>query len=304
MNTNTPLDLTPFGVVLQGIGLLYWFVVLTALALILWKAKGWLWKALLVTTVLAIMLGPVAVHVMRRNSEQQQAKAKLDEAKRLFDERCKTAGEKIYKTVENVEGVLLLNIRQEDRPGIGDNPLWPDAALPHEATGDQYIRNFLFTEYDGSPADHPMVAGERGFLSSGGGAYRILSQGYHYVDVKQADGTTLRYRLKEPRNIDRADLVNEPVTGTPARYAVGFVNQVNPEDRAHWVAGTTITVTDTQTNEVIATRESYSFEAGLGSKAGGRQPWRFAVTCPTFSGWDGGRTRFFVDQFLKPKQGE
>ncbi len=28
----------------------------------------------------------------------------------MFDERCKTAGYKIYKTVENVEGVTLLNV--------------------------------------------------------------------------------------------------------------------------------------------------------------------------------------------------
>jgi len=104
----------------------------------------------------------------------------------------------------------------------------------------------------------------------------------------------------------KSDLVSEPVNGMTARYAVSFVNQVSPSDRSHWVAGTIITLTDTQTNEVIATRESYSFEPGLGSRAGGRQPWRFAVTCPANSRKLPGVhiTRFFVDQILKPKQAE
>ena len=204
--------------------------------------------------------------------------------------------------MEGVEGVLLLNIRQYDRLGIADNPLWPDAALPHEAGGDDYIRYFLYDEYDGSPQGRRMSPGQRGFLAVGvSGSRKAVSRGYHFVDVRQTDGSALRYRLKDPNN---SDLVSEPVKGNPARYAVGFVNQVNPEDRAHWVAGTTISVTDTQTNEVLATRESYSFERGLGSKAGERQPWNFAVTCPAFRGWDGARTRFFVDQILKPKQGE
>lgn len=44
MNTGTPLDLTPFGSVLQGIGLLYWLTVLAAVTLVLWKVKGLLPK--------------------------------------------------------------------------------------------------------------------------------------------------------------------------------------------------------------------------------------------------------------------
>ena len=40
MLTGTPLDLTPFGAVLQSIGLLYWLIVIGAIALVLIKVKG------------------------------------------------------------------------------------------------------------------------------------------------------------------------------------------------------------------------------------------------------------------------
>ncbi|OUL98425.1 hypothetical protein A8M77_31735 [Variovorax sp. JS1663] len=78
---------------------------------------------------------------------------------------------------------------------------------------------------------------------------------------------------------------------------------MDPWDRAHWVAGTTVTITDSQTDSVIAQSTWYSFEPGLGSTEGHRSPWGFAITCPKLA-WVGAPTRMFVDQVLKPKQGE
>lgn len=285
------LKMTGFDVLFNAIGHFYWLLAIAGVFLALWKGKTRAQKLIYVVLALVLFIGPLAPNIYRTI----EYRSKLSKAQTLFDERCKTAGEKIYRTVENVEGVLLLNIRQSDRPGTADNPLWPDAALPNEATGDQYIRHFLYWEHDSG-------GGRRGFLNSD--PKNAISRGYGFVDVPQANGIVLRYRLKSPGNRDKNDLLSEPVIGEGTRYAVDFVNQINFEDRLNWVAGTTITVTDTESKEVIATRESYSFEAGLGSKAGARQPWKFAVTCPSFSGWDGGRTRFFVDQILKPKQGE
>jgi hypothetical protein len=285
------LKMSGFDVLFAAAGNLYLLLALVSICAALWFGKTWTRKLVYAVLVLALFIAPIAPDIYRT----VEYRSKLAKAQALFKERCKTAGEKVHRTVENVEGVLLMNIRQSDRPGIQDNPLWSDAALPHEASGDEYIRMFLYWEHDSG--------GEtRGFLNPD--PVKAMSRGYQFVDVKQADGTVLRYRLKEPGNRDKTDLATEPVEGKASRYAVDFVNQVNPEDRAHWVAGTTITLTDTQTKEVIATRESYSFEVGLGSKAGARQPWAFAITCPSFSGWDGARTRLFVDQVLKPKQGE
>ena len=38
---------------------------------------------------------------------------RLAKAEAMFQERCKTAGEKIYRTVENVEGIFLLKLRPD-----------------------------------------------------------------------------------------------------------------------------------------------------------------------------------------------
>lgn len=276
-----------------------------AVALALWlPMKGW-GKLLAVAAVLLLF---VAIPKSQVNKERQQLQAVPDrkeryaKAKALFDERCKTAGEKIYRTVESVEGVLLLNVRQRDPSGDSSDPMWPDAGLPKESSGEEYIRHFLYAEYDGSPPKHTKKKGERGYLSVGAsGRAPELSKGFRFVDVRQPGASTLRYRLK---NSESDELVVTTLKGKPARYAVGFENLVTEEDRANWVAGTIISVIDTHTGETLARRESYAFEAGLGSKAGYRQPWRFAVTCPSHFGWDGARTRFFVDQVLKPEQGE
>ena len=277
---------------LQAAGIGFILLSLIGLGLALWLPRRW-WGKLLAVIAVSVLISTPIYKAKQQQVVVNDYKDRFSKAQTLFEERCKTAGEMVYKTVDNVEGLLLRNIRKSDRPGMQDNPLWPDAALPHESTGDDYIRTFLYWEHDSG-------GGARGFLNPDPAKAR--SRGYQFVDVKQADETVLRYRLKEPGNRHSSDLVTESVSKA-SRYAVDFTNQVKPEDRAYWVAGTTITVTDTQTNEVIARRESYSFEPGLGSNAGARQPWAFATTCPSFSGWDGARTRFFVDQILKPVQG-
>lgn len=289
MNTGTPLDLTPFGSVLQGIGLLYWFIVLAAMALVLWKVKGWLAKLLLTTTVLAIMVGPVAVHLLQRNDEKQQAKARLDAAMARFEVRCRSAGETITRTVDNVESVLLTNVRPKAKSSDRGDANWSDAALPNEAQGDWYIRNFLFWEH------HEDKRSPRGYLNN----HPSGLPGYQFVDVTDADGAIYRYRLIKS---ELTELSRELITGPPARYAISFVNMVDPADREKWIAGTKVLITDTATNEVIAEHTWFSIEPGQGSTAGFRSPWGFARTCPELKGWVGGPTRFFVDRVLKPKQ--
>lgn len=290
---------------LSAIGWSYVALVSIALALALWLPKGKRGKAIagaIVLGVASILPLKVAKETARQQVQVDEFRQRYAKAKALFDERCKTAGEKIYRRVENVDGVLLMNIRQSDRPGISDNPYWADAGLPQESAGDQYIRSFLYREYDGSAAGSVLSAGERGFLNAGVTGMRIMSRGYRYADVRKPNGEILRYRLQSH---ETPALVIEKLEGQPARYGIDFVNQVNPADRIHWVAGTTITLIDTRTNEVLATRESYSFEPGLGDTTGGRQPWRFAVTCPTASRYlpSAYLTRFFADQILKPSQG-
>ncbi len=280
-----------------GFGLL----ALAALGVVLalWLPRKWWQKGVALAVVLFLISIPVLQGVKEVAQEQKAVddyKERYAKAKALFDERCKTAGEKIYKTVGGIEGLLLLRIRSDDMVANRANPNWPDAALPNEAGGDEYIRKFLYWEHNGSPA------GSRGYLNSNSNG--ATSKGYKYVEVKSADGSFSRYELLNPNNPSSTELKRTPIPKPTARYAVDFVNQVEAEDRKQWVAGTTITITDTKIGTVIAQRQSYSFEPGLGSTAGFRAPWGFAITCPTFRGWDSARTRYFVDQILKTKQEE
>ena len=48
----------------------------------------------------------------------EDAKARLAKAEAMFQERCKKAGEFIHKTVENVEGILLLKVRPHYCPVV------------------------------------------------------------------------------------------------------------------------------------------------------------------------------------------
>ncbi len=275
--------------IVRGIGVVIWVVFAGLMYLAIrkpktkWRKIGW------AAVVLLVFFGPMLPGAYR----QYEHKQRYEKAKALFDERCKTAGGKIYRTADAVEGVLLLNVRPLGIAAQRANPNWPDAGLPDEAGGDDYIRTFISWEHQQFPP-------RRGYLNSqptNRSGYLTFS-GYSFVDVKE-DGGIYRYAFKKP---PENELLKYPLKSRPARYAVSFRNMTDEVDRSMWVAGTTITITDTDTNEVMAEHTWYSFEPGQGSTAGARAPWGFARTCPELSGWRGGATRMFADQVLKPRK--
>jgi hypothetical protein len=75
-----------------------------------------------------------------------------------------------------------------------------------------------------------------------------------------------------------------------------------------WIAGSRIAIFNMKTNELMAERIGFIFDAGLGEKGGGRQPWSFAAhtACPEFPELHGryphrwGLTRNFAERVLKP----
>ena len=80
------------------------------------------------------------------NREEYQAKIKAAEA--LYKEKCaKVAGIRIYKTVPEVEGLLLMKIRPDTTDRELADPNWPGAAFGRETTGDGYLTSFLGYEY-------------------------------------------------------------------------------------------------------------------------------------------------------------
>jgi hypothetical protein len=251
---------------------------------------------LLVTVAFGVLPSYLALSVKQEKAEQrpivEQRKAQYEAAMARFEERCKTAGERVYRTVEDVEGVLLLKVRPETKPGDKSDPNWPDAALPNEGRADWYIRKFLLWE------QRDAGDSSRGYLNE----MPSPMPGYRFAEVAQVDGSFLRYRVQKPGD---AELTHEKVSAPRARYAVSFANVVDAEDRKLWVAGTKVTVTDMATSEVLAEKTWYAVEPGQGSTASARSPWLRSQICPATIGWvERAPTRFFVDQILKPKKGE
>lgn len=284
---------------IRGLELVYLLMWAALVVLALWIPKTR--KSKIVTALTVLALGSVlpaylALSIKKRQEEAQpivdKQQAQLKAAMARFEERCKTAGGKIYRTVDRVEGVLLINVRPKAKPGDRSDPNWPDAGLPNEGQGDWYIRQFLFWE------QHEDKRTLRGYLNE----HPTQLPGYRFVDVAQNDGTVKRYRLARPES---AELVSEQLQEEPSRYSISFTNIVDPEGRRFWIAGTTVIVKDTVSNQVLGEHTWYSMDPGQGSTAGFRAPWGFAKTCPLLGAYPSmAPTRFFVDQVLKPKKAE
>ena len=241
---------------------------------------------------------------------------RLAKAEAMFLERCKTAGEKIYRTAENVEGVLLMKIR----PGItnyGDQ-FRLDDPYGHDSTEDEYIKSFLYGR------------NSNGYLAQPDRATRL---GYRYVEaIDTADGNRYRYtgsiksvgkkyfnapniqaELNRNPNFDLNNyafvLEKVPVSGPLPHYGVTYDEISTREEREYWIAGSTLKVIELGTNEIIAERIGYMMDRGQGNNSGGRSPWLLAASyaCPRFP-TNGGSTdqisqsRNFVEKVLHIKQ--
>ncbi|MDR0775463.1 MAG: hypothetical protein LBE81_02350 [Azonexus sp.] len=236
--------------------------------------------------------------------------AKVEEAKAYYQDKCENvAGIRIHRTVPDVEGVLLLKVRPERSDRQLADPMWPGAAFGEEYRGDSYIQSFLGNEYG-------KITKTRGYINVDrrpGGL-----PGYRWVEViDPKDGQRYRYSLEykevthissitiggtgKPFTVMENALVKTPSPSpTPPRYAVTFEDHVIPEERAMWVASSTVKVLDFETDEVLGelTRYAISYiHTPVQS-----MPWLNHSICPYSIGGVGTNTRQFVDQVLLPKK--
>ena len=226
---------------------------------------------------------------------QEEWDRKYKEAEAVFNEQCKTAGEKIYRTVDNVEGIMLLKIPQEDIFSHGSDPTWQDAALG-AVNGKKSSFINMFLQYKAIPNDGNSIikfTNEEKIYEN-----HTYYKGYNFVDIKKNTGQVIRYnRILE--NNDLLDNVESNIhPEKPARYAVTYETEVYPN---YWIAGAKIIILDTQTDEIIAEKNWYIFDRGLGSKSGARTPWLYADTCGHLNASQS-EIRLFVDKVLQPKQ--
>lgn len=240
----------------------------------------------------------------------------------LWQSHCKKSGEFIKKTIPDVDGVLLMKIRQTTNR---DGQYELDDPYGHDSMGDHYIMSFLRGYHH-----------QKGGVSPEGSPPRI---GYNYVDVAdETDHKVYRYtggveavgkmNTKAPAvqfqlnrdpnydiNIYEFVLHKVPASGEGPRYGVTYDDISTPEDRKYWVAGSSLKVIDLKNNEVIAERIGYMVDLGQGNRSGGRAPWLFAAdnACPDFFAnykspvarmpkvvGQASQTMIFVEKVLKP----
>ncbi|HMX21776.1 MAG TPA: hypothetical protein PK981_05845 [Accumulibacter sp.] len=228
---------------------------------------------------------------------QQVYLRRLDQAEARFVERCASAGEKINRVVEEVEGLTLLKLRPSNYDAARQDAIDPYGEDYDWSAPTAYIATFLQAR-DGE-----------NFLVE---KLTDSKPGYRYVDVPNAKGSgfyrytaymgvpTLPVRNPEPMFM----LKSEPMTGSSARYGVTYEDITTAEDRSLWIAGSSLKVIDIETKEVLAERIGYMIDKGLGKTTDIRKPWTHALTTP---GWScpmhpgSGHTRGFVEKVLKIK---
>jgi hypothetical protein len=284
---------------LAAVGWTYIIVVLIATALALWlpkskQSKVW---ATVIVIVLSTILPLKGYQGYRKNLQETNAyKVRLEKAQALFAERCKTAGEKIYRTVDGVEGIFLINIRPETVKR--DDQFERYDPYGYQGGGDEYIRSFLPGRWPACVGSSPECPAEK--------------RAFSFVEVQTKKEGINRYTTIDPetgkpllpKTHTAIKLIAEPVASGAANYGVQWEDISSDADRQAWIAGGRLAIVDLKTKVVIAERTGFLLDPGQGSRGGFRSPWGWARTyakgCPSVDG----HNFVFVRKILKPVQGE
>ncbi|MBI3349248.1 MAG: hypothetical protein HY020_18815 [Burkholderiales bacterium] len=260
-----------------------------ALLLVNPRRRGVRWLLFAAALLLAT---PPAWELRARRAESEAFARELAAGMALFEERCSTAGATRRYAVGAVEGVRLTGLRAPVSDTAPTDRDWPDAGLPRDRVGDEYIRAFLTVEVQ-DDRTHPG-------WSMPGLPGTVTLAGYRFVDVAQPDGSYRRYRTASESG--KSDMTAELIAADQAaRYAVEFARIDAAGDRQHWVAGATVKVIDTQSAEVIGELTAFSHVPPHRRARG--QPdsrnWTDARTCPAYNDLPDLRARMFTEEVLQ-----
>ena len=204
-------------------------------------------------------------------------------SEQYFDHLCKTeAGEFIYKTVENVEGLYMMRPREhatdymqehlyamEDPYGYTD---W-EARDPQTIFVDPPWRTYSYLEAPFPPS----------------------------ISAKSPDA---HYRRYSGYVQNKSPMVEDHVPDLKSRYGYTWRGISRPHDRELGIAGGELIVLDLQTKDVLGVRRGFIHSGGARNNLTGIW-WLSAQVCPTLrsdrrSQKDGDFTYWFVSKILKP----
>jgi len=215
-----------------------------------------------------------------------------------FEHLCKTeAGEFIYKTVENVEGLYMMRPRKE-------------------ATDDELSHLYALEDPYGH-TNHEVTMGEYNFVSPNRYVYferptqpARFSQATHQFGGGRTDERRSpryeRFTGYDARHLE--SMKREPVESLKSRYGFTWRGITRPHDREFGIAGGELIVLDLQTNEVLGVRRGYIRSGMVRNNLTGIW-WLTGQTCPVY-GYRNGRNKdfdfsyWFIGKVLKPKSYE
>jgi hypothetical protein len=251
---------------------------------------------------------------MRIEKAREEFNALFRVTEARYKERCKSAGVKIHRTAENVEGLFLMRLRTKEELSKRLRPKTPWDPKKSIDTDHNTVQFLLNDPYGRDLDDEWYIGTFLGGRNAKGHVLEklhgpdIVSRGYRYVELTHpVTGERMRY---EGRMLTGKEVIarsrrdwetapcgdpapdNEaypglqscpvPITGPAPRYGVTYDDISTEEDREYWIAGSSLRVIDLQTGKVMAERVSYMMDTALGRGWGGSSPWKYAVFCPDF----------------------
>jgi hypothetical protein len=207
-----------------------------------------------------------------------------------FEHLCKNeAGEFIFKTVDNVEGIRLLRPREPVNDYVFRDLYAMEDPYGHmqeeaEEPGFQFVSPPMWYAY----LESPLRKTKRD------PGYREFRHASLYT-VPAPGQTVERYYRKGPAS-DRRSLQLEYDTSGRARYGVTWRGIKRPNDREMGIAGGELIVLDLETNEVLGVRRGYALYRGS---------WEMTPLCPHygyFGGFDKatGFSAWFTMKVVRP----
>lgn len=303
---------TPLGALLEGIGTLYWLVVISGAVLILVQDRSLRSRLIRLCWFVVILIGPVLLIAIPSSIESRRSASRLAESLALFAERCKSAGEKIDETIEEVDGVVWTKWRNSSNR---DDQFALDDPYGADCSGEGCILNLLrVTEnVDRNPQGAAQHNGMYEFVE----AFDLEGNRVRYIAEMRfrqswSDDAVARHLAKTgtppPPDIYIPGLRKQPIPQFSARYGIAWEDVSTKQDREHWIAGGALKIVDLRTGREIARRTGYMIDTGQGDISGGRSPWAFATSnaCPAFLDPASGkrstsnRAQSFAFRVLKP----
>jgi len=221
-----------------------------------------------------------------------------------FDHLCKTeAGEFIYKTVENIEGIYQMRLRS-----MGTDYELQHLYVLEDPYGANRDESTLEEGYVNPPYSDAVK--KRGYkLYKPDLNYKFLEKPISTHLLNPADGAKyLRYTRPNtdkmiiesgqylyPRD-QQPKLIEERVKELKSRYGFTWRGIKRPHDRELGIAGGEFIILDLQTNEVLAVRRGYLRTANI-RETGGRVWWLGGHSCPSNLP---GVAEAFIHKMLKP----